>query len=352
MSTIANGTNDGSSNETGMSSAGVGTAAPPAGGPGESSGPSRSSNRKLPETAALFAVLVLLGAVFATQSSFFLTGHNFLNILVNASVIGIIAAPATLLLVAGQFDLSVGSGAAFIGVVMAWGDARYGVTQAILLCLLAGLVIGMLNGFFVTVLGINALITTLGMLAILRGVGEVIADGQTLLLPNFSTIGTARPFLSIPIPALIFTAVVIGMGLIMRFTVYGRSMYAIGANPVAARLAGIRTRTAIFAGFVLSGVAIFVGGLILASQLGAASPQAATGLELSVVTAVILGGASLAGGRGTILGTLLGILILTTLNNGLTLLNINSFYQDVARGGLLLAAVGFDQLRLRLLEKR
>ena len=114
------------------------------------------------------------------------------------------------------------------------------------------------------------------------------------------------------------------------------------------RLAGIRTKTAIFGGFLLSGAAVAIGGLILVSQLGAASPNAASGLELSVVTAVILGGASLAGGRGTIVGTLLGVLILGTLNNGLTLMNINSFWQDVARGVLLLAAVGFDQLRLRL----
>jgi ribose transport system permease protein len=307
--------------------------------------------RGLPETGSLFVVLLVLGIVFALQSPYFLTSNNFLNILTNASVIGIIAAPATLLLVAGQFDLSVGSGAAFVGVVMAWGAARYGIPEAILLCVVAGIGIGVLNGFFVTVLGINALITTLGMLAILRGLGEVIANGQTLLLPNFSSFGTGRPFLSIPVPVLIFIGVMIVMALLMRFTVFGRSMYAIGANPIAARLAGIRTRTAIFAGFVLSGVAIFVGGLILVSQLGAASPQAATGLELSVVTAVILGGASLAGGRGTILGTLLGILILTTLNNGLTLLNVNSFWQDVARGGLLLAAVAFDQLRLRLVSR-
>ncbi len=304
--------------------------------------------RRLPDTAALAVVLVALAIFFSTQSQFYLTPNNLINILVNAAVIGIIAAPGTLLLVAGQFDLSVGSGAAFIGVIMAWGAAQYGIPTAVLLAIAAGLIIGMVNGFAVTVLGINALITTLATLAILRGLGQVIAGGQTLLLPGFSDLGSARPFLNIPVPVMILVAVVIVMALVMRFTVFGRSMYAIGANPIAARLAGIRTKSMIFSGFLLSGLAVSVGGLILVSQLGAASPNAAMGLELSVVTAVILGGASLAGGRGTILGTVLGVLILGTLNNGLTLMNINSFWQDVARGVLLLAAVGFDQLRLRL----
>ena len=304
--------------------------------------------RRLPDTAALAVVLIALAIFFSTQSQFYLTPNNLINILVNAAVIGIIAAPGTLLLVAGQFDLSVGSGAAFIGVIMAWGAAQYGIPTAVLLAIAAGLIIGMVNGFAVTVLGINALITTLATLAILRGLGQVIAGGQTLLLPGFSDLGSARPFLNIPVPVMILVAVVIVMALVMRFTVFGRSMYAIGANPIAARLAGIRTKSMIFSGFLLSGLAVSIGGLILVSQLGAASPNAAMGLELSVVTAVILGGASLAGGRGTILGTVLGVLILGTLNNGLTLMNINSFWQDVARGVLLLAAVGFDQLRQRL----
>jgi ribose transport system permease protein len=282
--------------------------------------------RRLPDTAVLAGVLVALAIFFSTQSQFYLTPNNLLNILVNAAVIGIIAAPGTLLLVAGQFDLSVGSGAAFIGVIMAWSASQWGIPTAVLLSLAAGLLIGMINGFAVTVLGINALITTLATLAILRGLGQVVAGGQTLLLPGFNELGNARPFFNIPVPVLVFVAVIIVTALLMKFTVFGRSMYAIGANPVAARLAGIRTKTAIFGGFLLSGAAVAVGGLILVSQLGA----------------------SLAGGRGTIAGTVLGVLILGTLNNGLTLMNIDSFWQDVARGVLLLAAVGFDQLRLRL----
>lgn len=307
--------------------------------------------RRVPESAALAAVLVLLMIFFTTQSEYFLTGDNLLNVLFSAAVIGIVAAPATLLLVAGQFDLSVGSAAAFIGVVMAWGAANYGVTAGIFLSILAGLIIGTVNGVCVTVFRINAFITTLATLAILRGLAQVLADGQTVLLPGFDGLGNARPIGSIPLPVFIFLGVMGLMALIMRYTVFGRSMYAIGANAVAARLAGIRTRTAIFFGFILSSTAVVIAGLILVSQLGAASPTAATGLELSVVTAVILGGASLSGGRGTILGTLLGVLILGALNNGLTLMNIDSFWQGVARGVLLLVAVGFDQLRQQVSDR-
>lgn len=311
----------------------------------------KRARRNLPETAALAVVLVALMVFFSIKSEYFFTHENLLNVLISASVIGIIAAPATLLLVAGQFDLSVGSGCAFIGVVMAWSADNYGsVTQAVFISILAGIAIGLVNGFCVTVLKINALITTLAMLAILRGLGQVIAEGQTLLLPGFNSLGNGRPFLDVPWPVFIFLLVMLLTALVMRYTVFGRSMYAIGSNPVAARLAGIRSMVAIFIGFVLSGIAVTIGGLILVSQLAAASPEAANGLELSVVTAVILGGASLAGGRGTVLGTLLGVLLLGVLNNGLTLLSVDSFWQDVARGALLLAAVGFDQLRLRLVS--
>lgn len=317
----------------------------------DASRPKIRRGRSVPETAALIVVLLAMAVFFTTRSEFFLTGQNLTNILVSASVIGIVAAPATLLLVSGQFDLSVGSGAALIGVVMAWGAANYGIPQAIVLCIVAGILIGVVNGVSVTILGINALITTLAMLAILRGLALVLADGQTLLLPDFGWIGNARPFLDIPVPVFLFIGVTIVTALVMRFTVFGRSMYAIGANPVAARLAGIKTRRAIFTGFILSGLGVVLGGLILVSQLGAASPQAATGLELAVITAVILGGASLAGGRGTIFGTVLGVLILGVLNNGMTLMSIDSFWQQVAQGCLLLLAVGFDQLRLRLTGK-
>jgi ribose transport system permease protein len=304
--------------------------------------------RQVPETAALIFVLLALGVFFSVSSEFFLNYDNFVNILTAAAVTGIIAAPATMLLIAGQFDLSVGSAAAFCGAVVASLALHNDIYFSAFVALLAGIGIGMANGFLVTVVGINALITTLGTLAVFRGLTQVMTDGQTMGIERFSGLGTSRPLFDIPLPVFIFAGIALTFWFISRYTVFGRSMYAIGANPVAARLNGIRSKRVIFLGFVLSGLCVALGGLILASQLGAASPQAANGLELSVVTAVILGGASLAGGRGSIVGTMLGLLIIGTLNNGLVLLNVSSFWQTVAQGGLLIFAVSFDQLRIRL----
>lgn len=304
--------------------------------------------RQVPETAALVVVLIVLAVFFSITSEFFLNYDNIVNILTAAAVTGIIAAPATMLLIAGQFDLSVGSAAAFCGAVVASLALHNDIYFSMLIAVLAGIGIGMLNGFLVTAVGINALITTLGTLAVFRGLTQVVTDGQTVAVERFSWLGTSRPLFDIPLPVFIFIGIALAFWFLSRYTVFGRSMYAIGANPVAARLNGIRSKRVIFLGFVLSGLCVAIGGLILTSQLGASSPQAATGMELSVVTAVILGGASLAGGRGAITGTMLGLLIIGTLNNGLVLLNVSSFWQTVAQGALLIFAVSFDQLRIRL----
>jgi ribose transport system permease protein len=305
--------------------------------------------RQIPELGALVVLLVALSVFFSIKSPVFLNWDNWLNILTAIAVTGIIAAPGTLLLISGQFDLSVGSGAAFCGVIVATiAGTHHDVLLGVLVTLLVGLGIGVFNGFFVTVIGVNSLITTLGGLAAFRGLTEVVSKGQTVTVTGFSGIGTARPFFNIPVPVLLLVLVVALFWLGMRYTVYGRSMYAIGANPLAARLSGIRSGRAIFIGFVLSGLCVALAGMILTSQLSAASPQAANGLELSVVTAIVLGGASLTGGRGTVLGTILGLLIIGVLNNGLVLLNVSSFWQDVARGALLILAVSFDRLRMRL----
>lgn len=304
--------------------------------------------RSAPELAALLIVLVALITFFWVKSPYFMTQDNLLNVLTAIAVTGIIAVPGTMLLIAGQVDLSVGSGAAFCGVMMATVAQSQLVVVGVLVAVGMGILVGLVNGVVVTVFRVNALIATLGMLAVLRGLTEVRANGGTVALANFSGLGLARPFLSIPVPVLILVGIVGIAVLVMRYTVFGRSLYAFGSNPTAARLVGVRGSMTIVLAFVASGLGTALSGLILDSQLSAASPNAATGLELTVVTAIVLGGASLSGGRGTIQGTVVGLLILGVLNNGLTLLNVNSFYQQVASGALLILAVSFDQLRLRL----
>jgi len=293
-------------------------------------------------------VLGALILLFTLTSPVFFTTNNMLNMLTSIAVIGIMAVPGTILLVAGQVDLSVASAAAMCGMVTATLAQSMALGSAVAIGLAVGLLVGVINGFFVTVVGVNSLIVTLGGLATFFGIGQLIGDGQTVLIRDFGYIGTARPFLNIPMPVIIFGITLIAGFIVLKYTVYGRQVYAIGANPVAARLVGIPSRRVIFVAFILSGLAASVAGLILVSQLGAASPNNARGYELLVVTAIVLGGASLNGGRGTIIGTFLGLMIIQVLSTGLTLLNVQSFWQSIATGILLIIAVSFDRLRERL----
>ncbi len=315
-------------------------------------GPSRRLKRlaaRVPESAALILVLAALIVFFSVKSPYFFNSDNFINILIASSVVGVIACPATMLLIAGQFDLSVGGATALVTVMFAQSFADNNtLIVSILIALGVGLGVGAVNGFLVTVIGVNALITTIGTMGVARAFAFIRSDGQAIGFDGFTTLGLSRPFLNIPWMVWVFFAVVLVAAFVMRATTYGRALYAIGANPAAARLAGIRTRRVIFVAFLLSGFAVGLTGLLLASETGRGSGDAATGLEFSAITAVVLGGASLSGGRGSIHGTILGVLIIGVVNNGIVLLNIESFWQDVVRGLLLIIAVAVDQLRLRL----
>jgi ribose transport system permease protein len=323
-------------------------AAPPAIDPGPGAS-SESILARIPESAALIVVLIGLIIFFSIKTQYFFNTDNFINILIASAVVGIIACPATMLLIAGQFDLSVGGATALVTAMFAKSlTSGQSLAVSILIAVATGLAVGIINGFLVTVVGINALITTIGTMGVMRAFAFIRTDGQAIGFNGFTTLGISRPVFNIPWMVWIFFAVVILSIVAMRATTYGRSLYAIGANPTAARLAGIRTRRVIFIAFVLSGAAIALTGLLLASQTGQGSGNAATGLEFSAVTAVVLGGASLAGGRGSITGTILGVLVIGVVNNGIVLLNIESFWQDVTRGSLLIFAVAVDQLRLRL----
>ena len=309
----------------------------------------RRAFSKIPESAALVVVLIGLIIFFSIKSPYFFNTDNFTNILIASAVVGIVACPATMLLIAGQFDLSVGGATALVTAVFAQSFSHgHSLWLCVPLSLLVGVGVGALNGFLVTVIGINALITTIGTMGAMRAFAFISTDGQAIGINGFTTLGISRPVLNIPWMVWIFLGVVILIFFTMRSTTYGRALYAIGANPSAARLAGIRTRRVIFFTFVLSGLAVGLTGLLVASQTGQGNGNAVTGLEFSAVTAVVLGGASLAGGRGSIVGTILGVLVIGVVNNGIVLLGIASFWQDVVRSTLLIVAVAIDQLRLRL----
>lgn len=301
----------------------------------------------VPPEAVLLVVLLAMGGWFWNSSEVFMTTINMRNVLLSVSVLGILAAPSTLLLISGNFDLSIASNAAMCGVAVAMVADGHSTALAIFVAVIAGLLAGALNGLLVSGLGIASIIVTLGTFQAYRGIARLMANGQTIRLRGEIDFITDR-IIGIPTQVVLFIIITAITMFIVRYTRFGRAVYAIGSNLVAARLAGIRQRPTVFVLFLVSGVMAALAGLILASQLDAASPNAATGDELKVVAAVILGGASLSGGRGTIIGTLLGVLILGVLQNGLTLLSVTSFWRDVATGTVLIAAVGLDRVRVML----
>lgn len=304
------------------------------------------------ESLGLLGIFALLIIGLSLKSPYFLSVNNFLNILVEASTIGVIAIAMTMVIVSGGLDLSVGSVVALTGVLVAQLSHQMPIGGAVAIAVLCGLAFGVFNGIAITRVGINPLIATLGTLSIARGLALVFSKGQSQSIDHegFRFLGTGY-VAGIPLPVIVMLVLYALVAWIMRATVFGRSIYAVGGNAQASRLAGLSVTRLQMTVYILSALSAVLGGLFLAAQLGAGAPAGAAGIELSVITAVILGGTSLSGGKGTILGTLLGVLILGTLNNGLTLLNISSNYQEIARGVVLLLAVALDQLRLRLGQK-
>ena len=295
---------------------------------------------------AYFALIVLLSLL----SSAFLSPANFSNIARTLAVVGIVAIGETMVILIGGVDISVGSVAALSGVVasLLWTNKLLPIWGCVAVGLLSGALVGLINGLIITRLKINPLITTLASFSIVRGVAFVLTGGQSNQLSNaqFQLLGRGD-LGGVPYSLILMLLLYFIFYFVLRSMPFGRNLYAIGGNVMASRLAGIRVNAYTLTVYVLCGLFAALGGIILASQLAAGTPQAATGLEFTVIAAVILGGTSLSGGKGSLLGTLLGVLILRTLDNGLILTGVSSYFQEVARGVVLLLTVGLDQLRQR-----
>lgn len=303
---------------------------------------------------SLVLMLVLLIVFFASQTPHFLTGANIFNLAQTLAPVGIVAVGMTLVLISGGIDISVGSTAALAGVVISylWTVLGVPLLLSVLAGLASGLLVGWINGFLVTRINISPLITTLGMFSIIRGAAFVISNAQTNQLNNeaFKFLGRGSIF-GVPFSLILMVLLYLLFAFILRNTRFGRNIYAIGGSAQASRLAGIKIDSMLMRVYLISGLLAAVGGVLIASQLASSAPRAAIGMELTVIAAVVLGGTGLAGGKGTLAGTLIGVLILRILDNGLILMNVSSFYQQVASGTVLLLAVGFDQLRSRLEER-
>ncbi|MEV5436069.1 substrate-binding domain-containing protein [Streptomyces sp. NPDC052682] len=304
--------------------------------------------RLLLDNGALTALIVLVVALSALSGDF-LTADNLLNVGVQAAVTAILAFGVTFVIVSAGIDLSVGSVAALSATVLAWSATSQGlpVGVAVLLAVVTGVGCGLVNGFLISYGKLPPFIATLAMLSVARGLSLVISQGSPIAFPDsVSHLGdTLGGWLPVPV------LVMVVMGLITAFvlgrTYIGRSMYAIGGNEEAARLSGLRVRKHKLAIYALSGVFAAVAGVVLAARLSSAQPQAADGYELDAIAAVVIGGASLAGGIGKASGTLVGALILAVLRNGLNLLNVSAFWQQVVIGAVIALAVLLDTARRR-----
>lgn len=299
----------------------------------------------------LLAFYVLILAVFSFSSRFFFSLQNFLNIGTNNATIGLMAGAQTLLIIAGGLDMSVAAVAGMSGVVLGLlTKVGLNIWLAGIVSLVLGAGIGYLNALSVTRVRINPLIATLGMLNVVEGISLVLTGGLTASIsdPAFAFIGSGR-VLGIPMPLILMVLSFIGLYWVLSTTRFGRFVYATGGNLEASRLAGVPVNGVLTRLFVLSGVSGALSGLVLVAMLGASAANITKDSLLTVIASVILGGTSLSGGRGSVWGTLLAVLILGTLNNGLVLMNVSSFWQTVTQGVVLLLAVGLDQLRTRVL---
>ncbi|MFI6725782.1 substrate-binding domain-containing protein [Streptomyces sp. R-74717] len=315
---------------------------------GASGAAGRTVRRLLLDNGALSALVVLLVAM-SLLSGDFLTTQNLLNVGVQAAVTAILAFGVTFVIVSAGIDLSVGSVAALSATVLAWSATSEGVPVwlAVILAVATGIACGFVNGALVSYGKLPPFIATLAMLSIARGLSLVISQGSPIAFPDsVSVLGdTLGGWL--PVPVLVMIAMGLITALILTRTYIGRSMYAIGGNEEAARLSGLRVKRQKLAIYALSGLFAAVAGIVLASRLTSAQPQAAQGYELDAIAAVVIGGASLAGGVGKASGTLIGALILAVLRNGLNLLSVSAFWQQVVIGVVIALAVLLDTLRRR-----
>lgn len=295
---------------------------------------------------ALLVICIVLS--FATP--YFFTAQNLLIVLRQVSINGILAIGVTFVIIAGGIDLSLGSVIALTGVIAASfaHPGTYPLIVPLLLAILSGVLIGAVNGLTITIGRVAPFIVTLGMMTIARGLALVLSNGRpvTNLSPSFNFIGGGNVF-GIPVPILIFAFVIVVSSIILKYTRIGRYVYAVGGNENAARASGILVnRVKLFAYIMCSGLAA-LAGIVLASRITTGQPNAGIAYELDAIAAVVIGGTSLLGGRGSIAGTVIGVLIIGVINNGLDLLNVSSYYQQIIKGIIIVGAVLLDRKNAR-----
>jgi len=307
-------------------------------------------NRDWGTQISLLGAIILLSIVFSIASPYFFTIKNLVNVGHYMSIMGMLAAGCTVALIIGALDVSQYSNLALTGVFCILLD-RAGVPVGVifLFALVVGSLFGALNGFIVTVLKINPIIGTIASGMIMRGITYMITEGKSLsVTPERSDIYYALgrgTFLGIPITLIIMLVVYLIIFIILKYTPFGRQIFAVGGNSEAAYLAGINLKKTRFGALILAGATAGIGGFFLLAQIGAMQPNTGEASLMDVIAAVLLGGLSLSGGKGKLTGTILGVIILVIIQNGMTLLGIQAFWQMMVRGGIVIVAVFIDVLR-------
>ena len=304
--------------------------------------------QRLSSTLILLLVLVVMVAAFSALSRDFYSYLNISTMLTNVAFSGIVAGTLTLVMISGGLDISIGGNIALTSCLVAFLYDKVGWASgfAIIAGLVLGVAIGSFNGFFITRLDLNPIITTLGTMAITRGLGYVLTRGLSIgIIESITGFISRSAVARVPVPVILLAIVYTVLVLVLGSSKFGRKIYCIGANPHAAAVSGIRIRRVKFLLYLFSGIAGAVSGVILAGQTGVGMPQHGRGVELDVITAVLLGGCSLAGGKGSILGTLMGVLILGVLYHGFTMIGFRWVHISVFQGVLLILVVALYEIR-------
>lgn len=310
------------------------------------------------DSAAVIVALVLEILIFGILSPYFFTKNNLLTILQYCSLQGLVALPYTLLMISGNFDMSMGSQVALISCVVAtichdnsigWGT----VLLSILVAIAIGAVIGFINSIFILKVGLPPFIATMAMMQALRGIGYLLTNGSSIMVTSqvFGVLGRKKT-LGIPNTVYILLVFIVIFVYISKYTVFGRRAYTIGGNGVAARLSGINVHRNVTLLYVINSAVCGLVGMLYTSQLGAAVPSSNADFAFDVISAVVLGGCAMNGGKGSMAGTIMGVLILAILDNGLIMLNVSSHWQLVCSGLVLLAAVSIDAVKQKNVSKK
>jgi len=304
---------------------------------------------------SMVIVLVIVMIYFASQNDRFATIQNFRTILIAAAPFALVALGQTLVILTGGIDLSVGSVIAVSAMSAAWLSLAMPdrIWLAMLLAIVAGAFAGLVNGLVIAYLNVTPFVATLGMLTIASGFAYVIGGGAPIngLPKDFGFIANEKVF-GFQLPVYIMIAGFIILGLLMKYSSFGMRIYAVGGNRTAAEVAGVNAKRVLIGVYVISGFLAGVSGVILASRVISGPPNLGAGYELDAIAAVVIGGASLMGGRGTVWGTLLGLLLIQTLNNGLDILVIPAYWQMVISGVLIVSAVAVDMWATRRSPKK